>query len=242
MILPDELLGRPFAHRGLWNLEGAPENSLRAMEEACQSGYGIEFDVRLSADGEAVVFHDDLLERMTGRPERVDDLSAAELHTVSLRGADQGIPSLRQVLHQVAGRAMILVEIKAHQSFHELEPLVAEQLDHYDAPFAVISFDAGSLAWFADNRPDFPRGMDASGFSDQALETSDSDLENIFEGLVDLARPHFLVLNMDMVGGRIATRYRQAGLPVVAWTVRSSEDISAISDHCDNIIFEGFTA
>src|SRR5205085_1578646 len=111
--LPDELLGRPFAHRGLWNLHGAPENSLRAMEEACQAGYGIEFDVRLSADGEAVVFHDDVLERMTGRPERVDDLSAAELQTVTLGGTDQGIPRLSQVLHQVAGRAMLLVEIKA---------------------------------------------------------------------------------------------------------------------------------
>lgn len=242
MILPEELLGRPFAHRGLWNLDEAPENSLRAIEEACQGAYNIEFDVRLSADEQAVVFHDDLLERMTGRPERVDDLSAAELQTVSLRGTDQGVPTLAQVLHQVGGRAMLLVELKAQQSFHQLEPLVAEQLDHYDGPFAVISFDAGMLGWMADNRPDFPRGLDASGFSDEALATSESDLENIFEGLVDLGRPHFLVLNKDMVLGRIARRYRDAGLPVIAWTIRNPEEVAPIAEHCDNIIFEGFTA
>jgi glycerophosphoryl diester phosphodiesterase len=242
VILPDELVGRPFAHRGLWNLDEAPENSLRAMEEACQSFYNIEFDVRLSADGHPVVFHDDSLERMTGRPERVDDLSAAELHTVPLRGTNQGVPTLSEVLHQVGGRVMVLIELKAHQNIYELEPLVAEQLSHYEGPFAVISFDAGMLGWFADNYPDFPRGMDASGFSDEALQTADSDLENIFEGLVDLARPHFLVLNKDMVGGRIATKFRNAGLPVIAWTIRGAEEISTVSEHCDNIIFEGFTA
>jgi glycerophosphoryl diester phosphodiesterase len=38
--------------------DGPPENSLGAFQAACAAGYGIELDVQLSADGEAMVFHD----------------------------------------------------------------------------------------------------------------------------------------------------------------------------------------
>ena len=62
----DRLFAPPIAHRGLWRPDGYPENSLGAFQAACQAGYGIELDVQISADGEAVVFHDGALKRMTG--------------------------------------------------------------------------------------------------------------------------------------------------------------------------------
>ena len=56
-----------YAHRGLHNeAEGIPENSMGAFARAVAEGYGIELDVHLSRDGEAVVFHDDNLRRMCG--------------------------------------------------------------------------------------------------------------------------------------------------------------------------------
>ena len=63
----DLLFAPPIAHRGLWSRNGPPENSLGAFEAACEAGYGIELDVQLSSDGEAMVFHDDKLVRLTGR-------------------------------------------------------------------------------------------------------------------------------------------------------------------------------
>ena len=73
-----DLLFHPaIAHRGLWSPDGPPENSLGAFQAACAAGYGIELDVQLSADGEAVVFHDDKLKRMTGREGRVRDFTEA---------------------------------------------------------------------------------------------------------------------------------------------------------------------
>jgi hypothetical protein len=57
---------------------------------------------------------------------------------------------------------------------------------------------------------------------------------------VGLAKPHFLVLGMDIVAEPAAAKFRGEGMPVVAWTVRGPEDRSMAASHADNIIFEGF--
>ena len=71
------LLDPPVAHRGLWSPKGAPENSLAAFEAAVDGGFGIELDVRLSSDGEVMVFHDAGLERMCGTQGRLADRTAS---------------------------------------------------------------------------------------------------------------------------------------------------------------------
>ena len=78
MNLPDGLLTPPFAHRGLWSAGDAVENSLAAFEKACRMGYGVELDVRLSSDGEAMVFHDETLKRLAGL-----DTAVAEMMLIS---------------------------------------------------------------------------------------------------------------------------------------------------------------
>ncbi|HEY5107000.1 MAG TPA: glycerophosphodiester phosphodiesterase family protein, partial [Caulobacteraceae bacterium] len=82
----DHLFSPPIAHRGLWSPGGAPENSLGAFQAACAAGYDIELDVRLTRDGEAVVFHDAKLGRMTGAAGRIGDHSADELAALRLAG------------------------------------------------------------------------------------------------------------------------------------------------------------
>src|SRR5271167_3324320 len=102
----ERLFGPPIAHRGLWSLGGPPENSLGAFQAACAGGYGIELDVQLTADGEAVVFHDTRLERMTGVEGRVSDHTAADLGQLTLAGTDEIIPTLSETLTLVGHRAM----------------------------------------------------------------------------------------------------------------------------------------
>src|SRR5437588_502727 len=79
---------------GLWGPDGPPQNSLGAFQAACAAGYGIELDVQLSADGEAMVFHDEDLQRMTGAAGRLSDRTAAELSELRLKGGDEPIPTL----------------------------------------------------------------------------------------------------------------------------------------------------
>jgi len=67
-----------IAHRGASAV--APENTLAAFREAIAAGAdGIEFDVRITKDNEAVVFHDRKLRRTTGKKGTVADLTSAEL-------------------------------------------------------------------------------------------------------------------------------------------------------------------
>jgi glycerophosphoryl diester phosphodiesterase len=240
--LPEGLVTRPFAHRGLWRPEGPPENSLAAIDAACKAGYGIELDVRLTADDKAVVFHDETLERVCGLTGFTADHTSAELQEMRLMAGDERIPTLDQVLDLVDGRQMLLIEIKTPHAPEVLEALVASALDRYLGDAAVISFHAASLAWFADNSPDIPRGLDAAGPDDEMLERNGAPLEDLFDGQFDYARPHFLVLDRRMAGGKVATRYRAQGYPVICWTARSAAEVDAIADHVDNFIFEGFTA
>ncbi|MBL8967561.1 MAG: hypothetical protein JNG85_11145, partial [Spirochaetaceae bacterium] len=104
------LAGARYAHRGLYDNSGdAPENSMRAFDAAAEKGYGIELDVRLSKDGQVVVFHDSGLSRMCGVDAAVASRTFAELAEMRLLGTAERIPRFGDFLAMVAGRAPLLV-------------------------------------------------------------------------------------------------------------------------------------
>jgi glycerophosphoryl diester phosphodiesterase len=76
----DFITARPIAHRGLHDIsQGIVENTASAFAGAIARGYAIECDLQLTGDGEAVVFHDERLERLTQGRGMVKDLTAAEM-------------------------------------------------------------------------------------------------------------------------------------------------------------------
>lgn len=87
---------RVFAHRGL--ATHFPENTLGAFRAAVDAGCSyVETDVHGTSDGVAVIAHDPDLTRVAGRPERIRDLSLAELGRIDL-GRGQGFSSLADAL------------------------------------------------------------------------------------------------------------------------------------------------
>ena len=85
----------PFAHRGANYL--ATENTHEAFEKAVELGFSyIETDVRASKDGEAFIFHDHNLSRMTGDKRSIEDLTSRDLATIRLRGTHV-IPKLTEI-------------------------------------------------------------------------------------------------------------------------------------------------
>lgn len=240
----DLLFHPPVAHRGLWSPDGAPENSLAAFQLACEAGYGIELDVHLSADGEAVVHHDYSLKRMTGQDGRIADHTAADLGNMKLKGTDEGIPTLLETLALIGHRAMVHVELKT--PFGQVGPLeqrVHEVLIDHNGPVCVIGFNPYSHAWFAEKFPGVLRGLDSYAWADEAPYLSREQRES-FARLeqVSIARPHFLAMSTDMVMAPKVAAYREQGMPVVAWTVRDPAIWETLKPHCDNLIFEGFKA
>jgi glycerophosphoryl diester phosphodiesterase len=231
----------PVAHRGLWSPGGAPENSLAAFQAACAAGYGIELDVQLSADGEAMVFHDDNLERMTGAPGRLAERTAAELAELRLASTDEAVPTLAETLALVGRRTLVQIELKTPAgAVGPLEQRVHEVIVDHAGPVAVIGFNPYSHAWFADRFPGVLRGLDSYSYRGAAHVGPEQRRSYAALEHVAIARPHFLALGLDLLPSEPAERLRAQGLPVIAWTVRRPEDWARVSAHCDNLIFEGF--
>ena len=88
-----------YAHRGASSY--APENTMEAFHLGLQMGAnGIETDVQRTKDGILVLFHDDTILRMTGKPGKIQDYTYDELLSmpVSNYGLSGKIPTLEQFL------------------------------------------------------------------------------------------------------------------------------------------------
>ena len=111
--LPTSFLRLPFAHRALHDIaNGRPENSRAAVRAAMAAGYGIEIDLQLSRDGQAMVFHDYHLGRLTKEQGPIQQRDAEALRAIRLIGGDEGIPTFAEILDLVAGQVPLLVELK----------------------------------------------------------------------------------------------------------------------------------
>jgi glycerophosphoryl diester phosphodiesterase len=247
----DWLRTRPIAHRGLYNeATGIAENSLSAFRAAAEAGYPLELDVQLSRDGEAVVFHDPFLDRMTGTKGRVCDFTAAELGRLRLKGTADTIPTLRQAFDAVAGRVPILIETKLlDYPVGPLEERVARLIVAYGGPVAIHSFSPDSLGWFADHLPAVPRGQIAldyahAGSSPEFTARGEVMLSSLHKwALTNLlrfgtARPDFVSYDLGDLPRLATTVARWLGLPLLAWTVNSPDAQARARELADNFIFE----
>ncbi len=240
----DWLRTLPIAHRGLHDASrGLIENSPSAFEAAARAGYGIELDVHLSSDGEAIVFHDKDLKRLTIESGRVKDRSAAQLTQILLDGSADTIPTLGDVFDLVAGRVPLLIEIKSNsRRVGDLEARVSELLGAYRGPAAVQSFNPYSMGWFAANARPVLRGQISDAFrKDDERPMPDIQrflLRHMLLGVV--SRPHFVAYDYKSLPAFGPACARLVGLPVLAWTVKSTEVQRRVGKYANNIIFEGF--
>lgn len=234
------LTAQPFAHRGLHGL-GVPENSRAAARAAVEQGFGIELDTILTQDREAMVFHDDLLDRLTHATGPAEALTAAQLAALPLRDGEENIPSLRDILDVVQGRVPLLIEVKAPRDSatpvaHRCQP-VRRALEGYTGPFAVMSFHPDVGHWFRLHAPDIIRGL---VITEQKEKNWWQRLQGrIFRRFaIRHARPDFLALNIRDLPSGTSKRMRAKGMPILTWTVKTPADEHIAIDHADEMIFE----
>ena len=189
-----------LAHRGDWR--HAPENSIAALEAAlavpgCD---GVEFDVRLSSDGVPVLLHDETLQRVQGRPEPVDEVSARQLE-------DLGVPTLADALHAIPHRSAINVDLKGLHDRSVVEVLASGRGPGL-VNGVVSSFEPETIERVAGLAPAWPRWLNAHDLSAATIHRA-AQLECQAVSVDFHAIDH----------GSVAAA-RAAGLEVAAWTVR----------------------
>jgi glycerophosphoryl diester phosphodiesterase len=165
------------AHRGggLY----APENTLASIEAAVARGATwVELDVRYTADGVPVVFHDETVDRTTNGTGLLEDFTLAELQALDAGSwfgaafAATTVPTLEQALALMQGRvcaywdAKALPTLRAVELFHEYGfargCLVIHTYDEWinmlhlfwpDAPLIRMAKDPALLAEMASDYP-----------------------------------------------------------------------------------------
>jgi glycerophosphoryl diester phosphodiesterase len=240
MSAPDWLTARPVAHRGLHDAAaGIIENTPSAITAAIAGGYSIEVDLQITADGEAMVHHDDALGRLTDGAGALAALSAAELKRVRFKATADQMLTLGELLDLVAGRVGLFLELKSHfDGDARLPRRVAEVLESHAGTVATMSFDPLHVHAMRDFAQRVPRGIVAERRGAQGASASDA---LAYLGRTVRGAPQFVAYSVKELPSPAPWLARHVfGMPLLTWTVRSDEDRRRAERFADQMIFEGF--
>ena len=243
-----KLIAKPIAHRGLHNKKsGIIENSFSAFENAINAGYFIECDLQLTKDNQAIVFHDDSLERLCEQQRNIADIDLAEAKNITLKNSTNKdkIQSFAQMLEQVNGQVAIFIELKAQQGERNiiLAKAAVEALRNYRGDAAIISFSPiilGAVKKFGFQNP---TGIVVEKFTSDSAKTKLSWLERFY--LRHML--HFFTSKFDFIDADhkaldlpIIKFLQKLGFFTICWTIKSQNQSDIALKKCDQICFEGF--
>jgi glycerophosphoryl diester phosphodiesterase len=243
---PDWLTARPVAHRGLHDrISGIIENMPGAAAAAIAGNFGIECDIQLSADGEAMVHHDDALGRLTEGSGALLGLTSRELKAVKFKDTSEQMMSLGDLCALVNGRVPIIIEVKSHfDGDRKLVTRMAQVLHTYAGPVAGMSFDPDQVVALRETMPGLLRGIVAERTYSETDWPEASPAQR--RGMLHLrhalrTRPQFVAYWVNELPSPAPWIARHVfGLPLLTWTVRTSEQRERAAGHANQMIFEGF--
>jgi glycerophosphoryl diester phosphodiesterase len=242
----DWLIERPIAHRGLHDkTRGIIENTASAFAGAIAGNYAIECDLQITSDGEAVVFHDDKLERLTEGSGLVKAQTFRQLQTVTLKNCADKMQSLSELLEQVDGAVPLVIELKSHWDGDiVLAKRALTVLEHYPGPYCLMSFDPDLVAAVAEFSPNSIRGITADQYIDPSYDELPLERRLGLQRLDHLAatQPDFISFYFRELPYAPVHELRKQGMPIITWTIRNAEQAAAARHYSDQITFEGYAA
>jgi glycerophosphoryl diester phosphodiesterase len=238
------LTARPIAHRGLHDASANRiENTMAAFRAAVAEGYAIECDLQMSADGEAMVFHDSTLDRLTNARGKLSACTSAELKKIAFRNAKAYMSSLSELLDEAQGRVPLVIEIKSRWNGDiQLARRAVELLANYKGPHALMSFDPDIVAAVRQLSPAMVRGIVADRVAGEGWRRLPLARRLELRHLAHLERsvPHFISFDVEGLPWPPVQALRAGGMPVISWTVRSEAQAETALRYSDQITFEGF--
>lgn len=221
------LINKLIAHRGIFDNKIVPENSIEAFKKAIKKDYIIELDVHLTKDKKIVVFHDDLLDRMTNKKGKIKDYKLDELKDIKLLNTNYGIPTLSEVLKLVKGKVPLLIEMKYDNKSFELPRLLLKELSNYNGEVAIQSFDPFLVSYFRFHKNNYLRGL----LIDRKIA---SHILFLKFGIL-ISKPSFLSVQKSLYNNKEINKYKNKK-NIISWTMKSKEDIDKYKDKYDNLI------
>jgi len=213
-----------LGHRGARASRHIPENTLASFELCLQHGCdGFEFDVRRSADGEAVICHDATTHGM-----KIAETSARTL----------GLPTLEEVLRHFASRAFLDIELKIAGLEAQTVAALREhppQRGHVVSSFlpevltAVHGLDASvPVGLLCEKRNQLPMERRAS----RPAGPFDFTQGRLAGTPVAPSEPSvtWVIPHVDLVDQALVKEFHAAGQKVIVWTVNRAEEIRQLSD------------
>ncbi|MCA1943453.1 MAG: hypothetical protein LDL15_07590 [Yonghaparkia sp.] len=208
------------AHRG--DPASAPENTLPAVESALSSGAEVlEFDLRMTADGHAVVFHDELLDRTTDGVGPLATRTLAELQALDAgswygsRWAGTRIPTFDEVLPLLqASDARVLIELKGLWDVEPMREIIAG-IYRYGVQDRVVlaSFELPTLFALWREAPSLPRAVIVRRLPDDPIAYAD------LVGATTIVTS----LRSFTVDPEAAARLRAAGFTLIVYTLNRAD-------------------
>ncbi|WP_108813615.1 glycerophosphodiester phosphodiesterase family protein [Loktanella sp. Alg231-35] len=250
MTLPASFFDRPITHRALHDRKaGRVENSIKSIAAAIAAGYGIEMDVQLTSDGHAMVFHDDLLDRLTAESGPVRTRTRAALEATPLTDDGGTIPALDTVLELAAGQVPLLIEIKDQDGcmgpdVGPLERATCAALKGYKGDVALMSFNPHAVACCAEYAPNIPRGITTSSYQAQFWPEVPEQVRDVLREIPDYDRVGACFISheaSDLDRPRVA-ELKSEGAHIFTWTIRSAQAEAEARRIVDNVTFEGYLA
>ncbi len=211
-------------HRG--NSAHEPENTHAGFASAVAAGaHAIETDLRLSRDGHVVLYHDDVLERLTAHSGSVETLTVAELTHLSVRhpnGREDHIPTLTDTLRKFEDRAWFYLELKSDGQ-GRANPHNAALLDATLA--AVEPTTSHVLASFD---ADLVRGAIEAQRAAALIVDRWEALAVLTEREIKALRA--ISLRHDLIDARAAKQILEWDIALWAWTIDEREEATRVLD------------
>ena len=205
--------------------------------------FAIEVDLRSARCGTPMVFHDDMLNRLTTAEGALRDRLASELSIIAFKDTSDKMLSLQELLALVDGRVPLILEVKSEPSGDgKFEKTITKQLQDYRGPVAVMSFAPRSLEAFAQIAPELPRGLISEGFRNRSYWSKLTGwqrfaMRNLLSS--SIARPHFIAYDIRALPAPAPLIARHIfNLPLLTWTVRTEAEQARAKRYADAAIFE----
>ncbi len=235
-----------IAHQGLHdNKFDAPENTMAAFKRAISCGFGVTIDVRLTKDKKLVCVSDENLSRLCGENVTVAGTDHNVIKGYNVKGTNQTIPLLSEVLTEIDGRVPVIINIKPTPAYDEVCRLLVKEINSYTGDIAIASLSPEIVEWFKINHSDILRGQIGVNMFAPHNQSNDSLPDKLVTSFMlknFKSQPDFIVYDFVEFDSLFMKAMRGFfGAETAGMVMTSQKCIDDLANKFDIAIFEGFT-